>query len=548
MPRRVLCLDWDRRYIRTVVAKVRGGGIALEDAYSDRIPNEVDINDPASMGPFIAGVLKSRKIHLRRVVIDMSREKAVINRVSLPPTPTDELAAAIQFQAMRELPFPVEQAVVDFAPTERNENGLVTEVLLTAVKKESLERLQHTCREAGLVPTRIGLRPYGNVLAIRHQRELADLNVLLVDVGPAMTEIDVIKHGTLAFSRAANVDVPIRAADWSEETAADSYEVEGVDIPDFEEARDRAAQDLQVELTRTLQAFRAMEPGTTIDQIVVAGGTGIERGLVQGIATKFDIPVSIYDPSESLGIAADEGAKLGPFSSTLGLAWGLSRDGLLEIDFLDPKRPVVKSEQVRKKVKRLAVLGGVAAALVIGLVAYDMYQLSVENERLEQQLKTARLVELDSDFLETQVERVETWQRTDPLWLEDFRLITESLVEPDPETGVEPKPGERIIVEGLQFDADGSIELDLRAKAVDDLERLETSLNTLERNGKRLYQVQEYNFDFESERGFNVKSTFEIVVIPLVALREDISDDEKERRRVVRRREDALESAAKRGS
>jgi type IV pilus assembly protein PilM len=544
--RRVLCLDWDRRFLRMVVANVGRGAIALEDAHSYAVPAEVDVDDPQSMGPYIAGLLRQHKIRLKRVVIDMSREKAVINRVALPPTPNDELAAAVQFQALRELPFPAEQAVVDFSPTQRNAEGLVTEVLLAAVRKESLERAAATCREAGLVPARIGLRPYGNVIAIRYQQHLAEQNVLLVDVGPAMTEIDVVKHGSLAFSRAANVVVPRRGERTEPEAHADSYEVEGVDIPEYEEAQRSAVRDLEVEINRTLQAFKAMDASTAIERIVIAGDTGVEEALHDAVRARFNLPVELYDPTEALGIDPRDGQQLRAFSSAIGLAWGLSREGLLEIDFLNPKKPVVKSVEARKKAKRVGALAAVIVLLLIGWAAWDLYQLEQENQALDRRLAKLEMTALDREYLRLYVAGAEGWYQSAPVWLDHLLLITQGLIDPGMGAADAPRlnPGERVLVRELDFKADRQqVTMELEAVAFDDLRRLQQALESIERGGEPIYRVGPWEWSpAASTDGFKGSATFTIQLLDLKRLAAELAAQADAWEDVHRDRERALKN------
>ena len=99
LPRNILCVDWDKRSLRMVVARIGGGPMQLEDAHSHRVPNTVDADDPQAMGGFIAQMQRRHRWHHRRVIVDVPRDKVVLNRMTLPPTPVSELAAAVRFQA-----------------------------------------------------------------------------------------------------------------------------------------------------------------------------------------------------------------------------------------------------------------------------------------------------------------------------------------------------------------------------------------------------------------------------------------------------------------
>lgn len=450
--RRVLCLDWDRRSLRLIVARVGGGTVKLEDAHQHKLPPNLDADDPAAMGEFIAGTLKRHRMKFRRAVVDVPRDRAVINRLTIPPTPPGELAGAVQFQAMRELPFSLDEAVIDHVIMQRDENKNVVEVLLAAVRKDTLRRISATCEAAGLIAERIGLRPYANLIAIQRLEEFSRQKVLFVEIGPSMTEIDVFRDGQLAFSRAASVSVPVRGYDaW----ATDSRVI-GVDELETLEAQhdESAVAELVLEVVRTLQAYRVTEPNTVIDQIVIAGGSGLEPDLMEAIEKRLGLPCSLYDPTSSLRVSPTESLKLRSFSATLGLAWGLSRESLLELNFLNPKRPQPPGLTLRR---RLQIAGIAAAAVVVCVAAgtaYYVYQQNAETARLNREIEQlSELVRADIE-LQNQIEELEDWQRQ-AVWIDHWVAIVDAMVE----------PGRKMIAKSIKFEESSvSITLDLLCK------------------------------------------------------------------------------------
>jgi type IV pilus assembly protein PilM len=524
--RKVLCVDWDRRALRLVVARVGQGVVSLEDAHSHPVPDDVDVDDPVAMGGLLARMLRWHGWRYRRVIVDVARDKAVINRLTLPPTPLDELAAAVQFQAMRELPFPLEQAAIDYVVTARNSDGLATEVMLAAMRREALTRLRETCRVAGLTPTRIGLRPYANLVSVRRLPGLAEQRVLFVDVGPAMTEIDVICGGVLTFSRAANVTVPPHAA-------VDGALADGAAAEAAHAARETAVRDLEVEITRTLQAYRATEPNALIDRIVIAGGVGIEHELLEAVDRRFGLPCELFDPSRPLGLEPADGVKLRAFSAALGLAWGLSREGLLELDFLNPKRPVSRAVTLRKRARLIGV--GIATLAVAGAAAagVDRWQKSHELQRLEDEVADLRRQDQEFELVRTQVERVR--EMPEPVWLDDVLNITEALRAAGPE-GRPAQVGERIVAQRLAFDRrSGLIRLRVVARDYDDLARLEAALNGVEADGQPLYRVRPLDWAAQAAKdGFGVTSELEIDVLRVQDAHQRIDKLERERRTLLR--------------
>ena len=445
LAKRVLCLDWDKRALRIVVARVGAGEMQLDDAHSHRVPTSVDPEDPEAMGALIAQQLQRHRIKHSRVIVDVPRDRAVINRLTVPPTPLGELAAAVRFQAMRELPFPIEEAQIDYVVTTTNDDNLATEVLLAAARREALDRLRETCRAAGLTPARIGLRPYANMVSVMHLPAMNDRRVLFVDVGPTTTEIDVMCGNLLAFSRAANVSVPFHGGelDGDDSRVSSKAELAGLELADS--VSSTAVDELLVEITRTLQAYRATATDATIDQIVIAGATGIESSLVEAADERFDLPATLFDPTSTLGVSEEDAPKLRAFASTLGLAWGLSREGLLEIDFLNPKKPIPP----RQMLKRGLRIGAATAAVIVlatgSLIVWNMIERNRELDGLRDENR--KLTGLVKENIEIDIKRMEAEQWDSEaragVWLDHLLWLTENAVE----------PGKKMLVSDVAFNA-----------------------------------------------------------------------------------------------
>lgn len=423
-----------------VVARPGAKRVELEDAHSHRLPAGVNPDDPAAMGDFIQQMLKKHRWHHRRVIVDVPRDKATINRLVLPPTPEKELAAAVRFQAMKELPFPLDDAEIDYVIMQRNDNGLVGEVLLAAVLKTTLNRLRETCVAAGLEPLRIGLRPYANLMSVQQFADTADKRVLFVDVGPTMTEIDIIRNGLLAFSRAANVNIPEPGPDVS--LHEDSRMFTPADLARGDEAVSGAVADLLTEMSRTMQAYRATEPNAVIEHIMIAGGTGAEPQLLEAVEKRFGLSCGFFDPTVALGVPRSDAPKLRSFASSLGLAWGLRKASGFEIDFLNPKRPAPPGHDLRQRLR----VGGLAAALVaivllgtgVTLYARKARALAALNSEIADLGRTLR----EKIAIDNRTQEIEEWAHW-PVWSDYLLHVTKQAVE----------PGKKMLADGI--DANG---------------------------------------------------------------------------------------------
>ncbi|MFN0135648.1 MAG: type IV pilus biogenesis protein PilM [Phycisphaerae bacterium] len=520
MSGKVLSVDWDKRMLRFVVARVGRGSIKLDEAHAHRIPQGTDSEDPAAMGEFLKQTLARHRVNIKKVVVDVPRERAVINRLRLPPTPPSDLAAAVHFQALRELPFAMDEAVVDFAVMEREGPRNVTEVLLAAVRKETLKRVTDACVAAGLTPVRVGLRPYANLIAVNHLPAMLDRRVLFVEIGATTTEIDVMRGQTLAFSRAATVSVPFAAGQLVTEDSRIMAKVELQETDLADQAEDAVVGELIVEMTRTLQAYRATESNAVIDQIVIAGGTGIEHALLQAVDERFGLPAILFDPTLTLGEKDTEATKLRQFSAALGLAWGLSREGALEINFLKPKKPVPKRETLKKQARIIGLAAAMVATAAGGWVTMDFINLNRELATLgegntPQQEKLVDLIKVDN-----KLKVAREWSKRDELsmWLDHLLDLTRQTVD----------PGKKMIVTNVTANAEsGTISLRVACDDWKVATEFVTRINDLEILGKKPFSANQGTFTESKSGDLKFKGTVPIDIdLPLLKSHEA---DEKSR-------------------
>lgn len=487
MSRRVLCLDWDKRALRLVVARVGKGRTVLEDAHSHRLPDNIDVDDPEALGAFIRSILRRHRLHHKLVVVDVPRERAVINQLTLPPTPPSEVAAAVRFQAMKELPFPLDTAAMDYAIVVCDAQGQAIEVLLAAVTIETLDRIRQTCAAAGLTPERIGLRPYANLLSVKQTRGGGGQRVLFLDVGPGATEIDVMCGDRLAFARSANVSVPLVAGEAGPHT--DSGIISVAELRDAAGSNaevDAAVNELLVEATRTVQAYRATESDATVNEIVVAGGTGVELPLARRLEQRLNLPVHLFDPTEALNVEPTEAPKLRSFSAALGLAWGLGREGFLAIDFLNPKRPVSRRETLQRRA-RLAVLGAAVVLLAIGGVLGKQYHaLTTKRGELRNNNKKLLAVLDKKVAVLNRSEEVQEWAE-EAVWPDELLNTVQQM------QALGTHPTEQLMVQELTLDTVSRTPgLTLRNVYANEWQvptDLVKKLNAVEVDGVRLYDA-----------------------------------------------------------
>jgi len=380
-PKRIVAVDWDTRTLRIVHAVLGKRGVKIDRLLSAAISPDLDLAVPEQLGRHIRRVLDQEGIHTKHATIDIPRDQAILKTLSLPSLPSDELAGMVGIQIAKELPFPASEAVIDFAVPPFAASATTSDVLVAAVRREVVQQYESTFEVAGLKLDRVGLRPYANTVAVCELLKHAlPERVMFIDVRPSLTEIDVIHNGSLTFSRAASVMIHqgareqgehprfsiVREGGSGEAHAAMTLDtVEPLRLGDTESM----IHSLMVEVTRSIEAYRANDAGATIDHAVIAGDLGVEEMLAEAVQKRLGITTELYNPAASFGWEPDEGAGASAFASTLGLVVGHSYDQALHFDFLHPKKRVSQTQERLKKaplVAAVAVLfvaaGGIAFA------------------------------------------------------------------------------------------------------------------------------------------------------------------------------------------
>ena len=384
---RVVAIEWDARTLRVVHAHLNKRGIKIDRILTAGIPSDLDIADPEQLGGHIRRVLDQEGITTRHALVDIPRDQAILKTLNLPTVNREELPGMVQIQIAKELPFPAGEAVIDFvvAPTLSPEETM-TDVLVAAVRNEALQQCEATIAAAGLKLERVGLRPYANTVAVRELLKFAmPERVLLIDVRSTLTEIDVLRNSALAFSRAASVLIPRDIS--GKEVGADPGRLSLVREPGIAGAGegsgelgeagrrsspvDTVINSLVVEVTRSIEAYRAGDAGARIDHVVIAGDLGVEEALSEVIQKRLNVTTELYNPAATFGWEPDEGAAAAAFSATLGLVLGQTDADAVHFDFRHPKKAI---SVTRERLKKAPIAAAVAILFVAaGIVSFVQY-------------------------------------------------------------------------------------------------------------------------------------------------------------------------------
>jgi type IV pilus assembly protein PilM len=481
--REMLAIDWDVRTVRIVQARVSKRKQTVLRALAVQIPDETSPTDALEMGQLIRRSLDQEGISTRHAIVDVPRDQVILHTLKLPPAGVNELAGMVGMQIGRELPFPLSEAIVDFAAQAPRSDASLDgsgeetkqqlEVLVAAARNEVIEFYASVCRHAGLIADRIGLRPYANMTgALRMLGDDAPQRVLLVDVGPGLSEIDVIRDGRLNFSRAASVMIPkdffgdstiLKLPEVGDDdrdssisdsssgpTSSSGEQSIELDLGADEESPSRESltssgtrmglssgifslnrksvvKALTVEVTRSVEAYRAKDAGASMDVILISGDTGVEDQLAESVQERFGARVMTYNPGPRLGWPSERGAGASAFCAAIGLVYGHAADARVQFNFLSPKKPVSASAKQLQK----APVAAAIAVLFVGAVFAFWYQvIRPQNEELALLDEAIALVETELKELgefESTVIMARNFDRPQVVFLDEIVDVLDAL-------------------------------------------------------------------------------------------------------------------------
>jgi len=405
--RNLIGVDWDQNQIRILqFISERSGKVKVVRSVSKTLEPDVVVEDADKFGPFLRTVLQEHGIKASGVVFAVGRERAFLHQLTIPASPEDQVANLVRFQLAQELPFAIEESVVDYVVTNRNDEGKVTGVLAAAVRTEYVDFLKHAAQKAKLSVSRIGLKPYANFLAVRASGCCSEKNTLFVDLSLKSMEIDVFSSSDgVLFSRSVGIE------EQPEKTTPlkESFLDQGI---------------LQLKRTLHAQAYMTGAPSGQPQELVISGSSGWETEFSELAGKQLSLPSQVLKLDNVGGIEPAMVAMYG-----LACAQGHSRSE--QIDFLSPKK-AVDPQAVRMRYIQLGV-AAFALIMILGFL-YSNHKVAEKEQLYQARLaENKKLKEQVSKFktFARQANGVESWMDRKVNWLDQLQQLTDLLPTTD---------------------------------------------------------------------------------------------------------------------
>lgn len=350
MPRSSIGLDIGTSAVRA--AEVAGKAPATltrfgQVALPEGAVSAGEILDVEAVGNAIRDLWRRGGFRLKRVATAVANAKVVVRQVELPFMEEAELRDALQFQVQEYIPFPLEEAILDFQiigefPAE--DGARMLRVVVVAAVRDMIDQFVGAIQKAGLTPTAIEYSAFAAARAIVEPvgEPVGEAGPeVLLDVGGGVTSILVHDQGTPRFVRV----LPIGGRDVTqaliEQLGVTPEEAEGqkvtVGLPAAGAGaaegpariiEQRAAGFIE-EVRSSIEYYHSQPGGAPVTRVVLIGGGSRLPHLGERLSAVLRLPVEEGRPlaNVKLGKLGLSPEQLDEVSGVGAVAIGLALGG-----------------------------------------------------------------------------------------------------------------------------------------------------------------------------------------------------------------------------
>ncbi len=323
---RIIGLDIGSHTVKLAQITERGKDLVL-DKFGVKVLNpEVIVDgtvmDQSQVVGAITELMQELQVKVKDVAIGVSGHSVIVKRISLPEMSQEELSESINWEAEQYVPFAIDDVNLDFqilGPTPK-EGANTMDVVLVAAKKDKINDYVSLVTEAGLNPVIMDVDAFAleNMFEVNYEIEQGRVDAL-VNIGAAVTNINVLKDGLSVFTRDNSVGGN-RYAEALQKELGVSFEAAeklkmgeeagGAGMEQAEPIIKAVSEDIIAEASRSLDFFRATTGLETVDRVILSGGSALISGFLEMFSEGVGIPTELANPFRNISIDPKVDAEL----------------------------------------------------------------------------------------------------------------------------------------------------------------------------------------------------------------------------------------------
>jgi type IV pilus assembly protein PilM len=281
------------------------------------------VMDSGAVVEALQRVFRDAGIRQKEVALSVSGQSVIIRKISVPMMTAAELEEQIHWEAEQHIPFDIKDVQVDYQVLRRRPEASQMDLLLVAAKRDQINDYAQLARDAKLKPIVCDIDAFTVQNLFEFSRQLpADRTIALLNVGAALSSLNIVANGVSAFTREIASGGNVITEEIQKQLGvafdqAETYKCSGSGAgddpsrfasapPQLRQVIESVTDSIAAEIQRSLDFFLATSGESEIAGIYVTGGTANLAALTQAIQRRARVPVEAWMPNERVTVEARE--------------------------------------------------------------------------------------------------------------------------------------------------------------------------------------------------------------------------------------------------
>ncbi|MBL9121636.1 MAG: type IV pilus assembly protein PilM [Phycisphaerae bacterium] len=320
------------------------------------------------LGQFVS----QKKVEGEHCVISVPGNTAFARFAKLPPVEPRKVPDIVKFEAVQQIPFPIEEVEWDYETFEASDSPEI-EVGIFAITKERLNQRLALYAELGINADIVTISPLAVFNALSFDLDLGPQSkpIVFLDIGTSSTDLIVADEGRCwirtfpvggtSFTDAIAESFKLnygKADALKQESATSKY------AKQIMQAMRPVFTDLLTDVQKSLNYYQQLHRGVHVEQIIGLGSTFKIPGLRKFLGQQLNLEVVRHDEFRKIRIEGREAADFAANTVNMATAYGLALQsiGLAPIDVNLAPVKALRDQMWAAKTKWFAGAAAVAVA------------------------------------------------------------------------------------------------------------------------------------------------------------------------------------------
>ncbi|HRU38954.1 MAG TPA: type IV pilus assembly protein PilM [Candidatus Goldiibacteriota bacterium] len=282
----------------------------------------------------IKKILSQKNIASKKAVTAIPGDNAIIRYIKVPYMTAEELKNMVPYEAEQYIPLGMDQVVFDYSVLSeaQDENQKKMEVLLVAVKNDTMNQHLEIIKAAGITPHAIDVDAFAmcNAYSLNAQDDAdsgirAD-TVAIINIGAKFTMINILEKGVPHLSRDVNIGGNnftkeiqrefglnfAQAEELKKQQAVIMVESDELLLSAAPSADDKSSKIFEAitpslnkllnDIRRAFDYYESTQKKKPVQKILLSGGSSKIKNIDRFLSERLGIPVEINYPFKNISI------------------------------------------------------------------------------------------------------------------------------------------------------------------------------------------------------------------------------------------------------